>query len=156
VSVRGDNYRLRRLPVSRKAQLGFACGTFSPGDNMEYRTIRHFGQSMQNDFSTLSIADGCITRLVAERGELRLSIQDWREEVLLLVFHDVVGIEAFRFVNDDLSHADEDCDDPFVTRSCAAAEEKSDNYRCFAFFSVNSDAPILKVVARSFSLEQVH
>lgn len=100
----------------------------------------------------LKLADGRITKVSIDGSSARVMIQDWREESLILVFHDLVGFEGQAPIHDDLSHGTETKDDPFLEKSCLACEEDPREFRSFLIFSAWTDAPLLKVVARSFEL----
>jgi hypothetical protein len=109
---------------------------------------------MPSDFAGLHLADGTITKLCLGDGDLRIFFCNWREEEQVFLFQEVLGVEAFGATNVDLSHGTVAQQDPFLERSCALAEESPDAFRCFAFFSAWSEDPILKIVARSFSIQQ--
>jgi len=106
---------------------------------------------MMNGFDERRLADGIITKLSMEDGNVQVSMRNWREENDVLTFNDVIGLEAYGIENDSLSHGTETADDPLVERSCKFCEEDPAGFRCYSFFSAWTDAPILKIVARTFA-----
>jgi hypothetical protein len=107
---------------------------------------------MTNDFSELRVADGSITKLCVVDGDVQAHLQNWREQRETITFHDVVGLEAFGFLNTALSHVTESANDPLLVRSCSMGGEPANDFRCYAFYSAWADQPVLKVVARSWSV----
>jgi hypothetical protein len=91
-------------------------------------------EPLREPFST---ADGEGVRLVSEAGCLRVTYRDWREEVVALVFHDVV---AFSWDDGeaavDGAHRDDCCyvvhDSPWLARHREVGTlAASDDYRHF-------------------------
>lgn len=109
---------------------------------------------MQGDFAKIRLNDGYITNLVIVDNEVRVTIRNWREGSEVLVFQNVIGLEAFSIANTELSHGTETSNDSLLERSCLIGEEQLPEFRCYAFFSPWSECPILKVVARSVSMEK--
>jgi len=108
---------------------------------------------MQDDFTKLRVDDGTITKLCVVDADVQLHLRNWRDQMETVTFRDVIGLEAYSIVNADLSHATETESDPLLERCCAVGQEQMTEFRCYAFFSVWSEQPILKVVARSFAVE---
>ena len=104
---------------------------------------------MTSTFDEYRFADATITKLVIEDTVARMTVRNWRDEIDVLVFDDVAGIESFSFLNVDLSHGEDLRDDVFLQRCCAAGEEQASEFHCFQLFSAWSESPILKIVARS-------
>lgn len=103
-------------------------------------------------FNEHRLDDGSITKLYVEKAAARVFVINWREEEEVIVFNDVIGLEGYSLINSSLSHGTETTDDPLLNRSCALAEESPKDFRCFSFFSPWDEAPVLKIVARSFAL----
>lgn len=107
---------------------------------------------MTSTFDEYRFADATITKLVIEDAAARLTVRNWRDEIDVLVFVDVAGIESFRFLNVDLSHGEDLRDDVFLQRCCDAGEEQTSEFHCFQLFSAWTASPVLKIVARSFKV----
>lgn len=108
---------------------------------------------MSIDFNNYRLEDGTVSKLCIENAEVRVTIRNWREDIDVLVFDDVIGMESFSFVNSSLSHAEATETDPFLVRSCMTGEESQSRFQCFRFYSAWSPTPILKIIARSFRVE---
>lgn len=109
---------------------------------------------MPTSFENYSLADGQIRSLLVENATLRIAFQNWQEREDVLVFEDFLGLEGLNPVGEDMSHGTEVSGDPLVERICRRCEEPPGDYRCFSFFPASSrdDQPVLKIVARSFSV----
>jgi hypothetical protein len=107
---------------------------------------------MTSTFGEYRFDDATITKLVIEDSVARLTVRNWRDEIDILVFDDVAGMESLSFINAALSHGEDLLDDVFFQRCCAASEEQADDLHCFQFFSPWSESPILKIVACSFNV----
>jgi len=107
---------------------------------------------MKSTFDEYRFDDATITKLVIENTVARLTVRNWRDEIDILVFEDVAGLESLSFVNSALSHGEDLRDDVFFQRCCAAEGEQGEELHCFQFFSAWSGSPILKIVARSFNV----
>jgi hypothetical protein len=106
---------------------------------------------MEQSFTEYRLDDATITMLTMHDADVRLTVRDWKDEIHILVFEDVLGVETMGFLNSDLSHGEELSDDGFLNRCCQIHhEETSSDFHCFAFYSAWSDTPILKIVARRF------
>lgn len=110
---------------------------------------------MPTNFTEYRANDGSITKLSVVDGDVQVLVRNWREEMEIINFRDVIGLEAYSFSNTALSHATETASDPLLERSCSVGGEQAVEFRCYAFFSAWADLPVLKIVARSFSLEKV-
>jgi hypothetical protein len=104
-------------------------------------------------FDEYRFDDATITKLIIENSVAQLTVRNWRDEVEILVFDDVAGIESLSFVNASLSHGQDLRDDVFFQRCCVAGDERADQFHCFQFFSPWSELPILKIVARGFTID---
>ena len=104
-------------------------------------------------FADIELQDGQIEELRAASGSLWVTINDWKEEKVVLEFFDVVGIEAFSPIGEDLSHGTVEQTDAFIDTSCGRTGTARDEVLCFTFWSAWHDMPIMRIVARSF--EQV-
>jgi hypothetical protein len=104
------------------------------------------------DFDKYRFEDGSIKKLEVENADVRVHVQNWRDEVDVLVFRDVIGFEGYSVINDSLSHGAETSSDPFLARCSTIGEEAEADFRCFSFFSAWTDLAILKIIARSFEL----
>ncbi len=105
---------------------------------------------MEQSFTEYRLDDATITMLTMHDADVRLTVRDWKDQIHILVFEDVLGVETMGFLNSDLSHGEELSDDGFLNRCCQIHEEASSDFHCFAFYSAWSDTPILKIVARRF------
>lgn len=101
-------------------------------------------------FTDFRLDDAVITKLTIEGAATRVTVKTWREEQETLVFDDALGIECIAVMNESIHHGVESTDDEFFKRCCAEAKESASEFRCFIFVSAWTNAPILKVVARSF------
>ena len=108
--------------------------------------------AMTSTFDEYRFDDATITKLVIEDTVARLTVRNWRDEIDVLVFDDVAGMESLSFINAALSHGEDLKDDEFLQRCCAAGEEQANEFHCFQFFSAWSESPILRIVARSFNV----
>jgi hypothetical protein len=102
---------------------------------------------MTSIFNAYRLEDAKITKLVIEDSVARLSVHNWRDEIHILVFHNLAGIECLNFLNVDLSHGEELIEEAFLQRCHALVNERTDKLQCFQFFSAWSESPILKIVA---------
>jgi hypothetical protein len=107
---------------------------------------------MTVDFDKYRLADGSIKKLEVENADVRVHVQNWRDEVDILVFGDVIGLEGYSVINASLSHGVETTSDPFLARCSTIGEEAEADFRCFSFFSAWTDLAILKIIARTFEL----
>jgi hypothetical protein len=107
---------------------------------------------MTVDFDKYRLADGSIKKLEAENADVRVHLHNWRDEVDILVFRDVIGLEGYSVINASLSHGSETTTDPFLARCSTVGDEAEADFRCFSFFSAWTDLAILKIVARAFEL----
>jgi hypothetical protein len=107
---------------------------------------------MPTSLNEYRLDDATITKLTVEDAVARMMVRNWQDETHVLVFEDVVGIESMSFINASLSHGEDLANDDFLARCCAVGEEQPTEFRCFGFYSAWSDMPILKIVARSFSV----
>jgi hypothetical protein len=107
---------------------------------------------MNDSFCEYRLDDATITKLTVENADLRLFVRNWRDELDVLVFDDVIGVESLSFINSCLSHGNESTDDEFLNRCCSIGNEAPSEFRCFQFYSAWSDTPILRIVARSFGV----
>lgn len=105
-----------------------------------------------DSFNNYRLEDGSISKLCIEGADAKIWIRTWREEEVILVFTDMAGVESSSFINTSLSHGTETAHDSFLDKACQIGEEQPDNYRCFSFFSAWADTPILKIIARTFSV----
>ena len=101
-------------------------------------------------FDDFRLDDASIVRLIVEKAEVQIEIQNWQEDVDVIVFRDVIGLECGSFINTTLSHGVSSNSDAFALRSCMIANEVPNDFQCYSFFSVWTNDPILKIVARSF------
>jgi hypothetical protein len=105
------------------------------------------------DFTKLALSDGQISQLRIFQDKLFLDCLDWKSKVLTLIFNDVIGVEVFNIVGEDLSHGTVSSADSFINRSCAIAKENMEELWCFSIYSIWSEESILRIVARSFDLQ---
>jgi hypothetical protein len=109
-----------------------------------------------SEFSSVTVSDGCITGLHMAANAAQIYVQDWREETQVFAFDDVLGIAGFTFLDVDLSHTREATDEPFLLECCLRGNEQVGNFRSYAFYSVDADTPILKIVARVCSISPLN
>lgn len=107
---------------------------------------------MTSDFQKYRLADGCIIRLIAENDNVQIHVLNWRNEVDVLVFSNVIGFSSCNMLNASLSYGTETNDDPLLTHCCIGSEESEAGFQCFSFFSSWTDLPILKIIASSYKL----
>jgi hypothetical protein len=107
---------------------------------------------MTVDFDKYRLEDGSIRKLEVENADVRVHVQNWRDEVDILVFRDVIGFEGYSVINASLSHGAVTTSDPFLASCSTIGEEVEADFRCFSFFSAWTDFAILKIIARSFEL----
>jgi hypothetical protein len=105
-----------------------------------------------NDFNKLRVEDGRITKLVVEGMCVFLSIRDWQDNTIDLTFAEVIGIEGFGIVNVDLGGASESSNDPLIEKACSILEEPIAGFNCYTLFSAWNEQPLIKVVARSWTV----
>jgi hypothetical protein len=105
-----------------------------------------------SDFNKFRVDDARITKLVLDATTLFVSIRDWQEKTIVLVFAEVIGIEGFGIVNVDLGGASESSSDPLIEKSCSAVDEPVSGFQCYSLFSAWNDQPLIRIVARSWKL----
>lgn len=101
-------------------------------------------------FGEQRFADATIEKVCVFDGCVRVSVRNWRGEEETIIFKDAIGLAGHGIANAELSHGTETTNDPLMVQCCVACEEDLENFRCFSFFSAWTDAPILKIIARSF------
>jgi hypothetical protein len=107
-----------------------------------------------NAFTNLRVDDGRIIKLVLDRATLFLSIRDWQGDTLLIEFTDVIGIEGFGIVNVDLGGVNETSTDSLIEKACSIVEEPTAGFNCYSVLSAWNDRPLIRIVARSWKVEQ--
>jgi hypothetical protein len=69
----------------------------------------------EHSFNTLRVDDARITKVVLDGTTLFLSLRDWQETIMALVFSQVIGVEEFGIFNVDLGEAIETTTDPILS-----------------------------------------
>ena len=110
-------------------------------------------QEEMQAFIRFRFADGHVLTWSVNTEEVRVHFTNWQEALFTLVFRDVVGIEALSIEGEDLSHGTADSTDPFIERACRVARDDTEGFLCFAFWSAWADEPLMRIVARNFSIE---
>lgn len=105
------------------------------------------------DFSRLHFADAEVVSLLAESRDLQVVYRDWQKKTFTLTFTEVLGFEAFGVEGEDLSHGTESVEDPFLHRVGQHSRDSVVGSRCYVLWSASSDLPILRVVAKDFTVE---
>jgi hypothetical protein len=106
-----------------------------------------------SDFNKFRVDDARITKLVLDGATLFVSIRDWQERTMQLVFVDVIGIQGFGIVNVDLGGASESSSDPMIQKACSSVDEPVAGFQCYSLFSAWNDQPLIRVVARSWNTD---
>jgi hypothetical protein len=106
-------------------------------------------------FLKLPIADAQIHEMYIRKGEFCLKGEDWQEKNFVLLFTDVVGVEAYGIEDEDLSHVTANITDEFIERACELANEENVGLICFCLYSAWTDSPKLRVVAKGFQFDSV-
>jgi hypothetical protein len=109
---------------------------------------------MNSNFADYRVDDGYIQKLCIVDGNAQVYLLNWREEREIIIFQDVIGLEAYSFTNTSLSHVAEISSDSLLERSTSIEGIQPTEFRCYAFFSAWTNLPILKIVARSFIVKK--
>mgnify|MGYP007080327495 CR=1 FL=1 len=99
----------------------------------------------------ISLADAHISRIVLEHDYIVVEFVDWKERACSLVFNEMLGMELCGPLHPDLSHIIVDEHDSFIAkcRHVADGNMKELAGNCFSIYSVDSNVPMIKIVART-------
>ena len=106
---------------------------------------------VKEGFAKIPLSDAQILELSFDK-DLCVRLKDWEERIFTLVFEDVVGMEFFGIVGEDLSHGTVDSTDPLIERASLASEEPVEGLLCFALWSAWSENRVVRIVARNFKV----
>ncbi len=101
----------------------------------------------------LALSDARILNVEISLDWVAVKIEDWREEILTILFVDICGIEAFTLTGIDLDYAETDNTDSFFKRACVLAEKNMEEMNCYIFWATWDNKAVLKIVARKFSVD---
>lgn len=106
------------------------------------------------DFANALKDDANIVGLEVLPNSVRVVVRDWREELQVFVFTDVLAYQAISPLNEDLDRGLVEVDEELLTKACQVTEEADvEAYRTFSFVSSWTGAKILKIVAKGVDLE---
>jgi hypothetical protein len=104
------------------------------------------------EFDGIHFADGHVSEISYKDACVRLRWQDWQENEWIITFHNALAFEVLDIENEDLSHGSADTDDPFLDRVVNLLGEEKNGFKCFKLWSAWQDEPLLRIVAKSFSM----
>jgi phosphoserine phosphatase len=110
---------------------------------------------MKNELG-IELSDAVISKIVIEAGQVRLHLKDWQEVGHSMVFANVLMIEDYGIVGEDVSHMSCSSSEGVVLEACRRAGEDPSAYQCFSLFGAWSDDPMLRLVALSVVSEQTN
>jgi hypothetical protein len=107
---------------------------------------------MIDKFSQINFSDAEILKVQIKNGDLNITIKDWQEKEMMIVFREVVGFESFSPEGEDISHGSVNFEDKFIERACNIANDEAEGVACFKFWSSWSNESVLTIAARDFEI----
>ncbi len=98
-----------------------------------------------NDFH---ISDGKILKIESNVLDLKLTFKDWKGKKWLIIFNEVLSIQAMSIEDEDLSHVQIFESDVFKKTTMEYfPDEREDRFQSYNFYGAWSENALLKIVA---------
>lgn len=94
-----------------------------------------------------NLADGKILKIAGHSGTVHVHCRDWQDHGLVVIFEQVIALEAFSPEHTDLSHLEVVESPELLKLALERSDEQSNGHTCYRFISAWSGLPILTLVA---------
>ncbi len=101
----------------------------------------------------LALSDAHIVSVNIDSTQVTVTIEDWQERLLTLLFVGVCGLEALLPLEMEIEYAETDNTDSFLDKACTLQQRNRDEMNCYIFYDSWHSKAILKIVAGTFGYE---